>query len=200
MSLRLVTPPSDYPVSLAEAKAHLNVTDDYWNSSLEIYRKAATEDAENFTGLAIMEQTWDYFLDEFPVGVITLPKPPLIEVVGVFSVDSAQAEQQFSSASYRVDFAGDKPSRISYGYAGSWPTPIEVINAVRVRFRSGFVVDPEASPLVTNVPFAIRAAILLTIGTLFAHKETVVVGQTATMMPWAAEQLLRPYRVYTAIS
>lgn len=202
MALKLITPPTTYPVSMVEAKAHLRVdfTDD--DTLIEIYRKAATEDVENFTGRAFCDQTWDLYLDEFPAagGEIKIPKPPLIEVVGVFNLDSAGTEQEFSAASYSVDSASQL-ARIVPIYGGSWPTPQTIANAVRVRFRTGYV-DEEQSPPSGSVPNAIKAAILMTLGTLYQNRETVVIGQTAAMLPWAAEQILRKgdYRVHTSLA
>lgn len=198
MALKLITAAATYPVTLAEAKAHLSVDFDDHDALIEIYRKAATDSAENFTGRAFIDQTWDYFFDAFPTaGAIQIPKPPLIEVIGVFSLDSVAAEQELAASGYLVDGASEL-ARLTLAYAGSWPTPLIVANAVRLRFRAGYLDDN--SPQVANVPFAIKAAILLTVGTLYANRETIVIGQTATLLPWAAEQLLRPYRVHTAIA
>lgn len=197
MALKLVTAPATYPVSLVEAKAHLRVDFDDDDTIIEIYRKAATEAAEKFTGRAFIDQTWDYYLDVFPTSEINIPLPPLIEIIGVFYRDSNGDEQQLAVTGYEVDSATEL-ARVALAYAASWPTARTIANAVRVRFRAGYETDN--SPQTENVPFAIKAAILLTIGTLYANRETVVIGQTATMLPWAAEQLLRPYRVHTAIA
>lgn len=198
MAVKLIAASANYPVTLAEAKAHLSVDFDDHDALIEIYRKAATEDIENFTGRVLVDQTWDYYLDEFPDGEIRLPKPPLLEVMGVFYLDAAGTEQTFATSGYRVDVASEL-ARLSLAYAGSWPTPQAVSNAVRVRFRSGYV-DEDQSPAAGSVPFALKAAILLTTGTLYANRETVVIGQTVTMMPWSAQQLARPYRVHTAMA
>lgn len=197
MALKIITPPTSYPVSLAEAKAHLRFPDTDEDALIEIYRKAATEDAENFTGRAFIDQVWDYYIDAFPTtGAIKIPKPPLIELIGVFNLDSAAAEQEFAASGYVLDSASEL-ARLTLAYGGTWPTPLTVANAVRIRFRAGYLDDN--SPQVANVPFAIKAAILLTIGTLFANRETLVTGTIATLLPWSAQQLLRPYRVHTAI-
>jgi uncharacterized phiE125 gp8 family phage protein len=197
MSLKLVTTPTDWPVTLAEAKAHLRVDFADDDALIEIFRKAATDEAEKFTGRALIEQTWDLYLDEFPDDEIEIPRPPLIEIVGVYYRDSAGTEQTMDASGYVVDDAKE-PARITLAYGGSWPTPQTRANAVRVRFKAGYIDD--ASPAAANVPFAIKAAILLTIGTLYANRETVVVGQSVAILPWGAEQLLRRYRVEKAMA
>lgn len=197
MGLRIVTAPQSYPVTLAQAKAHLRVDFDDDNDLIELLIKAATEYAENFTGRSFIDQVWDYYLDEFPDGDLKIPNPPLIEVVGVFYRDSAGAEQQFASSGYIVDDAY-ADARIALAYGGAWPTIQEIANAIRIRFRSGYITDN--SPAVANVPFQIKAAILMIVGTLYAHRETIVVGVVPMQLPWGAEQLLRQYRVHTAIA
>ncbi len=49
------------------------------------------------------------------------------------------------------------------------------------------------NPIVVN--YAIRAAILLTLGHLYMNREDVVVGVSAAEMPRGARDLLRPHRI-----
>jgi len=202
MRLRLIEGPAEYPVTLAEVQKHVEAPEIDFEALLQIFRKAATEEAENFTGRALMEQTWDLYLDAFPVDApIRIPKPPLIELVGIYARDSAGNEQPVDAATYIVDMDNDpagQPARVMLATGGSWPTADTAANAVRIRFKAGYIDD--ASPAAANVPYAIKAAILMMVGTLFANRETVVIGQTATMLPWAAEQLLRRYRVEKAMA
>lgn len=48
-----------------------------------------------------------------------------------------------------------------------------------------------------NVPAPIKAAILLMLGTLYENRETIVIGQSAVTLPWAAEALLAPFRIFS---
>lgn len=193
MALKLVTGPDNYPVTLAEAKLHLRVDHSTDDDLIEIFIQAATQYAEGFLGRVLVDQTWDYYADEFPDGAIEIPLPPLIEVVGLFYRDAADVEQEFSASSYNVD-TSSQPARVYLLSSGSWPTPRDGANSIRVRFRAGYL-DGSVSPAVDAVPFDIKAAILLTIGSLYANRETVVVGQAAVTLPWGAEQLLRTHRI-----
>lgn len=192
MGLKLITAPADYPVTLAELQKHCEAPEPDHEAILEICRKAATEHAEEFTGRAFIEQTWDLYIDEFPEDYIRVPKPPLIEVVGIYYRDSAGAEQALSADIYIVDDASE-PARIALAYGEAWPTIQTRINAVRVRFKAGYIND--ASPAAANVPFPIKAAIKMIAGSLFVHRETIVIGQTATLLPGGAEIFLRRYKV-----
>lgn len=200
MGLKLVTAPTAFPVTLEQAKLHLNVEGDDYDTLIEAFIAAATDVAESFQGRALLDQTWDYVLDAWPEPVwsgvrrvyeIRIPKPPLIEVTGVFYLDGAGAEQTVDSALYTVDTANE-PGRVVLK-SGSWPTLPELANAVRVRFRAGYL-DQTVSPSVSNVPKATFAAILIIVGDLYANRESVVIGQAVAKVPWAAEALLRRHR------
>lgn len=198
MAVKLITAAESRPVTVAEAKAHLRVDFSEDDTLIDACIRAATDEAEKFTGRALMGQVFDLYLDEFPdTNEIKIPNPPLIEVIGLFYRDNAGDEAEWAAANYAVDSASE-PARIVPAYGHSWPTPREIVNAVRVRFRAGFV-NEDVSPVTGEVPYAIKAAILLIIGTLYAHRETVVIGMGANLLPWSAEQLLRRYRVHTAI-
>jgi uncharacterized phiE125 gp8 family phage protein len=197
MGLKLVTAPADWPITLEQAKAHLRVDTDDDDDLIEALIDAAVESAELFQGRALVDQTWDLYLDAFPcsrweglrrVNQIEIRKPPLIEVAGVFYLDSSGAEQTLSASLYTVDTANE-PGRVVLK-SGSWPTLPDLANAVRVRFRAGYL-DQGVSPAVENVPKSTKAAILIMIGDLYANRESVVVGQTVARIPWSAEWLLR---------
>lgn len=198
MTLKLVTPPADEPITLQDAKRHLRAVDDDEDDLIAIFLKAARQHAEKFTGRAFIDQTWDYYLDEFPDDddAIEIPLSPLIAVEGVFYTDDAVAEQEFDAASYIVTGEGDrsnKRAKISLTTSGSWPTPRDAGNSVRIRFRAGYLNTD--SPPAADVDSDIIAAILMHLGSLYENRQTVVIGQAASMLPWGAEALLRMKRV-----
>lgn len=200
MQAKLITAPVSYPVSLAEVKAHVRAADFSDDDDLlTLYRAAAIQEAERFTGRAFQDQTWDLYLDEFPEDgePITLPNPPLIAVTGIWTLSSDGSESALTLSDYMVDTISE-PARLSLPASGSWPTAAEIANAVRIRFRAGYV-DEDASPVVGEVPYPIRAAILISIGDLYSNRESVVVGQSVSALPKSAQNLLRPYRIHTAI-
>lgn len=187
-ALTLVTASEDTPVTVDEVKSHLNIDHDDDDALLEIYLAAAVDDAERFLGRALIDQTWDYTLDEFPDAEIVLPKPPLIEVVGVFYKDADGDEQEFTN--FETDLAS---GRVYLPSSGSWPTIGTALSSARVRFRAGYL-DSGVSPAVANVPAAIKQAILIGVGDFYQSREPVVIGQPVAHLPtW--ERLLRRYRV-----
>jgi uncharacterized phiE125 gp8 family phage protein len=197
VALKLITAAGSNPLTLAEVKAHLRVDHSDDDTLITAMLQGATAHAERFLGRALIDQTWDLYLDEFPDDdeAIEVPLPPLIAVTGVFYRATDGSEIEIDAGDYEVDTASE-PGRIIVDT--SWPTPGDVANPVRVRFRAGYL--DQSSPPAAAVPFDILAALKLIIGSLYEHRESVVVGSSAVSLPWGAEQLLRQHRVHTAMA
>lgn len=211
MGLKLVTGPASDPVDLDEAKAHVREDSDDFNDQIEAFITAAVQRVDGprgFLGRALIDQTWDYYLDGFPCYLVSpggrrysqieIPLPPLIEVLGVFYTDSSGVEQTLSSSRYVVDSASE-PARIALKSSASWPTTDCSMNSVRIRFRAGYI-DATNSPAVENVPKPIKVAILMHVGDMFQNRESTIIGDSVDKLPWSAEMLLRPYRVYLSMA
>lgn len=209
MGLKRVTSPVGFPVTLAQAKQQLREDSSDFDDQINLFIEAATmhvDGPNGFLGRALLQQTWDYNLDSFAElqrtllgkNYIELPLPPLIQVLGVFSTDSDGAETEFPTSSYLVD-TSSQPARIALKTTANWPAAAEEFTSVRIRFTAGYV-DQTVSPAVDAVPGPIKAAILMLLATLYENRETFVVGTIVSSMPWAAEQLLRPYRVYLSLA
>src|SRR5262245_16400054 len=164
MGLKLITPPTQDPITLAQAKAHLRVVDDDDDALIAALLKSATQHAEAFTGCAFCDQTWDLYLDAFPTEnelEIKIPKPPLIAVTQI-EYDNTDGDQILvPSGDYYVDTVSIPGWVVPQGEL-SWPTPIDAINSVRVRFRAGYM-DTNSPPNV-SVPDDITAAVKLILG------------------------------------
>ncbi len=197
MGVKLITPPATDPVTLDEAKTHLRIagTDDDTKVSLCI--KQATQAAERFLGRALIDQTWELYLDGFPSdGDVKIPKPPLIQVQSVAYYDAGGILTLVDPASYYVDTVSE-PGWLVRAGGFVWPVTLDAINSVVIRFRAGYLTAD--SPPIANVPDDIREAVLLILGTFFEHREMQAVnasGSTsATLLPWGVEQILRQHRV-----
>jgi uncharacterized phiE125 gp8 family phage protein len=197
VAVRVLTPPAALPLTLDEVKAHLHVdhTDD--DAMIEIYNAAATAHAEVFCGRALMPRTLELVLDKFKTQ-IEIPLPPLIKVNAVFYDDAAGDEQQLAE---NLDYVVDTVSQPGWIVAANstWPTTLDAINAVRIRFDAGYLNDA-MSPPTPNVPDDIKAAILLIIGNMYANREDVITGTIAAKLPFGAEALLRQHRVELALA
>ncbi|MBP0589283.1 hypothetical protein J8I87_06035 [Paraburkholderia sp. LEh10] len=222
MGLRLTQGPVEEPVSLAEAKLHLNLdlADTTWDLKIQSLITAARVHAENVCRRVFVTQKYDLYLDAFPFytyyGVIP----------GYVPVDQLPAAWM-TMRNYSVRFRGSKIDI---------PFPrLQSVDAVTYIDESGntqtldpslYVVDNISEPGVltpkvntywpdtlnqTNavkisftagygdaaaVPDGIKTWILLRVGALFENREEMLVAYRVTVqaLPYV-DTLLDPYRI-----
>lgn len=197
-SLRLAIEPFDEPVTLTEAKAQLGVTHSNDDTLITSLITAARQACEAEMNRALIYSQWELRLDCFPDEII-VPRPPLYSVSSVQYVDADGATQTLAASSYQVDTRSE-PGRIKPAYGAAWPVTREgIYNAVTVTFWAGYAPVEVGSPtdFSGNVPRAIKQAVLLTVGDLYANRESVVVGpgSLAVNVPRSAKWLLWQHRV-----
>ena len=187
MSLKLIAKPETRPVTLVEAKSHVRQEETTDDALIRTLIDAATLRAENFTRRQFITATYEMRFDCFPYG-FEFPRAPLQSVESIKYIDVNEAEQTFDSAKYSVD-TFRTIGRAVLKSGESWPSVFDDINVVRVQFVAGYGDDPD------DIPQDIRAAIKLILGHLYEHRETVIIGKTATEIPEAAKSLLWSYRL-----
>lgn len=197
--LKLVSAPATEPITLAEAKAHLRVDDtaedDLILNLIAAYR-SHVDGKDGVLNRALITQTWDLYLDRFPYcgsQAIQIPLPPLQSITSVKYYDTDAVLQTMSSGDYFLDSVSE-PAQLHPAYNMSWPTALDRVNSVIVRFVAGY------GSAETDVPQAIRQAGLLVLGHWYANRESVSVGNAVAEMPQSAKWLLDPFKVYTESS
>lgn len=192
MALKLITAPAAEPVSASEAKSHLRVDTTADDTYVGTLITVARQNVESHLRRALISQTWEVVLDAFPAGVIRLPKPPLASVTSIKYTDDEGNESTYSSDNYVVD-SDTEPGRVVLKSGQTWPAvTLAAANGVRVRYVAGY------GAAGSNVPQAIRQAILLVIGSLYENREDVLVAQGVSIgvLPFGVVALLAPYRIY----
>lgn len=193
MALKLITAPSTYPVTLAEAKLHcrVDIADD--DTLITAFITAATEMAEQKTGRAIMTQTLELTLDAFPEA-FELTRVPVQSITSVKYYDTTGTQQTLSNTLYALDAAEDFGfAHISPVYAGVWPDTRDQINAVAVRYVAGYA---DAA----SVPQSIKNWILLMVSTMYSNRETEAYSSRAvstTVQMQFVDRLLDRYVVFS---
>ena len=188
MSYKLITAPVVEPVTLAEAKYHCRIDGTELDDLLTgVIIPSARESAEHELNRALCTQTRELVLDSFPES-LTLSGSPIQSIVSVKYLDSSGVEQTLDPADYVVDKDFD-PGYVVIGYGKAWPETYPMINAVRVRYICGY-------GSASDVPAAIKAWMLLAIGTMVAQAETMTQKQATALPDRFWHRLLDPYRVY----
>ena len=189
MPLVLTSGPAVEPVTLAEAKAHLRVdgsAEDTLIASLIVTSRLHVEAA---AGLALVTQSWSWYLDAWPRGhALKLPLRPVQSVAAVRLYDETGAATTLDPATYFLDGAAAPPRLVRQRRALPWPQPARIANGIEIAFTAGF------GPAPADVPAPIRQAILLLIAHWHEHRSPLEDGAPAEPLPPMVTELLAPYR------
>lgn len=213
--LERVTQPEIEPVTLAEAKRHIrqfvNVTTE--DADTEALIQVAREWVEDYTGRAMIDQTWrlnvrpdsgvpiagdsvsgyssrpGYYgtMNWLAEGGIYLRRSPVLSILSVATVDAEGVETVLDEGSYLLWNAASKYPILRPRGAAAW----NANSTFRVEFRAGFA-DQLGSPVTGAevVPAALKHAMKLIIANFDSTRESVNVGNIVTKMPNGIEWLL----------
>jgi uncharacterized phiE125 gp8 family phage protein len=159
LSLKLITPPTEQPVTLAEVKSHLRIdaditADDEWITNTGI--PAAVDIAESYQNRALMTQTWVFGMDHWPkdrfcltMPLFELPKPPLQSVTSIKYTDKNGVESTIDPSDYLVNtFSLVGIVKLVSGKA--WPSvELASTDAIKVEFVCGYK-DTASIPAMTK--------------------------------------------------
>lgn len=186
--------PTGLPVSLVEAKEHLRVTHSDEDAMIASYLQAAVARAEEYTGLGLLQQTWQQTFPAFANPMLLYRRPLLqvgspLSVVQVTFLDASGAIQTLDDTVYRVTGIGSEFAygAVRLGYGQIWPTTYADQEAVTITYSVGFGTTASA------VPAAIRQAILMMVADAYGYRESLYQG-SLDEIPFGAEALLRPWR------
>ena len=97
---KVTTSPYTEPITVDEAKefARIDGTDE--DTLIEGFITAARMNCEAFLGRALIEQTITMKMDFWPGAVVDLPRPPLISITAVETLDEDDTATEYSSENY----------------------------------------------------------------------------------------------------
>lgn len=153
-------------VTLPEAKLHLRIDGTDEDALIGVYITAAEQMA-----VALLDR--GVYADGTALGVAKAAAPG--------ELDAAIAAYESAIAAAEA-LAGETAIAAAIQTAGNGLLRAKVAHR---QAMDGMVVNE-----------AIKAAVLLTVGSLYAQREDVVVGVSVAQLPNGAEWLLAPYRVY----
>jgi uncharacterized phiE125 gp8 family phage protein len=185
VSLELVTAPTEEPITLDEAKAHVFVLNGDYDEYIRSLITAAMVVCETKARQTLLATTWRQRLPCWPAcGVIELLRPPLVSVTSVSYVDENGTTQTLAGANYTVD-VNSKPGRILRGYGVTWPSlrAEGVAAPVTIEYVAGYA-------NIAAVPAPFKHAMKLLIGHWFKQREEVNIGNIANTVPMAADALI----------
>lgn len=203
MPEKIVIPPACEPVSLAEAKLHLRVTDDDQDAIISGLISAARIACETKTRQQLIHARWKLVLDRFPMAGIGTPLPfaqdvqipgfaailphgPFVDMQSVTYLDMNGDMQVADPSIYTVNDAM-MPSHVSPRFGQIWPIPLPQVGAVQFTYDAGY-----ASPITfSGSAFSVNGPVKWAVG------DVVQLSNSGGALP-APLVAKQPYAVLTA--
>lgn len=158
-SPRRTVAPTDYPITLDDAKFECRLFTDDFDDQIRRIIWAATARVERDARHYFMTQTWQMVLDRFPCDAIELPRWPVQSLTFV-KYYSSTVLTMMSSGLYQTDLIS-APCRIMPGPGLYWPTAdINTLNAVSIEWIAGYATK-------ALVPVEAKEAILYVVSKMY---------------------------------
>jgi len=171
-------------VSLGAAAPSVNTTSD---PMLTMLIKTARQVAENITGRGLITQTWEQVLDKFPEKEIEIGMMPIQSITSVKYYDEAGALQTVNPTNYVLD-VDTIPGWVLPAINVSWPSTMDIAQAVIIRFVSGY------GNAGSSVPAEIRMWISAQVAAAYNNPDALMDGKYTCLQ--FIDGLLYPYRIY----
>ncbi len=206
----LVTAPTDDPLTLEDAKAHLRVDGTEEDVLIRGYIAAAVGFLQQRLHCQLLTATWRATYDAFPTwdlvrgrdGVLELPLVPAQSVTSITYLDENGVEQTWSAADYVVDIPAQSgvppapqmiPGRVAPAVGKSYPTAADLPAAVRVEFVAGY------GAIEVTIPPEFRQILLQLVAHWHENREATISGPTIATVPLSVTEMLDSYRPLSAI-
>jgi uncharacterized phiE125 gp8 family phage protein len=191
----LVTPPAAEPITLTEAKSHLNVTGSTKDTEITSLIVTARRILERYLNRAILTQTWKVYADCWMNGM-KIPYPRLQSITHVKYYDINGTLQTLNASSYYWTITSDEPGRIVRKYDVTYPElQYGRPDAIEIQFVAGWLATASA-PDYGVVPEDIKHAMKLLITNYFEHKGDIVIGSVVNKIPTHITDLVHSYKIY----
>lgn len=184
LRFKILTPPTIEPFTAEELKIFGRIDGTDEDALIDSFIATVREAAEKYLSRALLEQTIVASFDFWPGDVVELPKPPLISITEVRTIDESGAETTYSSGNYYADIIS-LPGRCVINFDATPP-----VNS-SYRQRGGYEIEYKAGygDEAIAVPESIRNALKLWVINIYENR------QFSSEPPQLVKSILDLYKV-----
>lgn len=171
------------PISVEGMKGHLRVSHNTEDALIADLIKAAREEVERSTSLALINQSWRLALDQWPRnGLVSLRKNPVISILAVTVFDDQGDGVVIEPENYRLDQ--------SHALARLWLTGAlgAALNGIEIDFLAGF------GPSSAEVPEGLKRAMMILVAHWFEFRGAYGARDQPVSVPDEYLRLIANYR------
>jgi uncharacterized phiE125 gp8 family phage protein len=193
--IRVRNEPRVEPVTLAEARRWLGMTDDNdtdQDAEIQLLVKAFRRYAEKRTGRRFVDQDLELVLDCWPrTRAIELPVAPIVAIDYVRYINTSGALTSFYEGAGSpnvgqslVDIdVQSQPGRIQPAFGESWPSIRGGdFNSIRIGFTAGYGTGGSPEDL-SVIPEELKVWLRVRLATLFENREAIIIGTIVNDVP-----------------
>lgn len=188
MAFNVIVEPVREPITLQQAKDHLNLTHDLDDALIEMIITSARQRVEQEISKSLLTQTVELSLDDFS-DEICLYYAPVQSVTSIAYYDSDNVQQTLAANMYDVDLKS-MVGRVTRAYNATYPSVYYRPNAVTITYVAGYGDNAQ------DVPSPILSAVLLLVGHLYENRDQVS-PMNMYDLPMGVSYLLSPYQSIT---
>lgn len=182
MSLSLIVPPAEEPITVADLRAHLRLDDDADEGALPGFIAAARRAVEARGGLALIAQVWRLEFDRAPARELVLPRSPVSAILSVETIGADGGAQAIAPELYET-VAGPVGRVLA---RAPWPRLGRELAAYRIEFAAGWANAAAA-------PEELKLAVRMLAGHFFENREGAA-AERIFAVPQAVDALIGPHR------
>lgn len=180
---KVTTNPTVEPITVTELKDYARIDGNSEDSILSSIIIGTRLLVENYLNRALIEQVITLQMDFWPGRTITLPRPPLLSVTSITTLDESDNETTYDSSNYYV-VTNSVKGTITIKQSVSIPTNTARYNAgIKVVYKAGY------GSTATYIPQAIKEGVKVWAAMIYDNRTN------SDDPPPIAERLLSYYRV-----
>jgi uncharacterized phiE125 gp8 family phage protein len=183
------TEPAEEPITLTEAKTHLNVSGSHDDTYITSLITAARRAVERYLNRALVTQQWKVYYSNW-CNEMAVPFGKLQSVQTVKYYDTGGTFQTLTASTFYWVVTTSEPGKIVRKYDANFPElQYGRPDSIEIAFTCGFGSGD-------SVPDDIKHAIKLLIANYYEHRGDVVIGAVANKIPSHVSDLLHSYKLY----
>jgi uncharacterized phiE125 gp8 family phage protein len=180
---KVTTEPLTEPITKDEVKFYARLDGTYEDDFIDNIIKSVRISAERYMGRALITQSITMSMDWWPGEQVELPRPPLIDITSIKTIDEDGTETTYSSDNYFID-TNSEPGKVVIKNGVTFPENNDRYQGgYQIIFRAGYGGDS------SDVPEAIRTGLIAWVTWIYENRKPI------SKPPEQAHAALFPYKV-----